>query len=558
MSEDKRASENEKIQMPAGDPRLQRPETAPPLVRTTRIVIWAGLAVLVIALFWWGLIGHLTRGPVILGAIGIGGVLFWLALNLRAVRDTAGTRSAKLVLNSVAFLVFVLGVLVCINILAARSHPRLDLTEGKIHSLSPQTLKVVQSLDEAVELIVFLPQEYSGAESSRQLLDLYNAASPLVKVTYADYTDVSLAEQYEITVAGTVVVKAGERQEKVSSISEQRLTSALMALTSKEKMVIYLLTGHGEASLSGGQSSIAMLKSDLTNQQYEVKELDLAGMEKPQVPGDCSVLAIIGAHVPLAEEEEAAIEKYVDRQGKLLLALAPPPAPDFSSLLSKRGLTVLDGLVIDPGSNLFGNPAVLLVDAKAGSPVLEGIDRLVLPLSRGLKVEESSAPQPSYPGAPPPPPSGPANSVLSSTGNAWLQTSLEGGVEFPAAGSTQSYPVLATIDETPPRPPQMPGMAPPPEREEADATRMVVLGSAEALTDQWTGSIKYNSYLALNSIAWLSQNVRLISIPPKQERPRNLLLTNTQKNFIVFVVLFFIPLIVIVTGGVVWWTRRRG
>jgi len=557
MSEDKRSSESNQTQPRADDPRLRRPEAAPPLVRTIRIVIWAGLAALVAALVWWGVLGHLTWGPVILGAIGIVGVLFWLVLNLRAVRDTAGTRSAKLVLNSAAFVLFVLGVLVCINILAVRSHPRLDLTEGKIHSLSPQTLKMVESLDEEVEFIAFLPQEYFGAETARRLLGLYNVASPRIKVTWADYTDVSLAEQYEITIAGTVVVKCGDHQEKVSSISEQRLTSALMAITSEEKLVVYVLTGHGEASISGGQSSIAMLKSDLTNQQYEVKELDLAGMEEPQVPGDCSVLAIIGARVPLTKEEMAAVEKYVDSQGKLLLALAPPPAPDFSSLLSPRGLTVLDGLVIDPASNLLGNPAVLLVDARPGSPVLEGIDRVVLPLSRGLQVE-SAPEQPTYPGAPPPPPSGPASGVLSSTGNSWLQADLEAGLQFPAEGTTQSYTVLATIDESPPPPPQMPGMPPPPEREETNATRMVVLASADALTDQWAGSIKYNSYLALNSIAWLSQNLRLISIPPKQERPHNLLLTNTQKNFIVFVVLFFIPLAVIVTGTVVWWTRRRG
>jgi hypothetical protein len=196
-----------------------------------------------------------------------------------------------------------------------------------------------------------------------------------------------------------------------------------------------------------------------------------------------------------------------------------------------------------------------VVSPKPGSPLTEGIDRVVLPLCRALKVE-SKEPPPSTPEAPMPPPGGPAKALLESSSGAWLLTDLSAGLQRPANAQSGPFTLVATIDESPPPPPTMPGAPPPPEQEQ-DATRIVVLGSDLALNDTLIQSFRFNADLALNAIAWLSKNVRLISIPPKQEVPRNLLLRTTQKNFIIFVVMFFIPLAVIVAGASVWWTRRK-
>lgn len=556
MSEDKRSPQVEKISAGPSDPRLKRPEAAVGLLRSTQIVIWAGLGLLVLALAWWGIARRLTLPPIIIGVLGIGGVAFWVAYNLRNLRAVAGTRAAKLVLNSVGFTLFVLGIIVCLNVVVARHHPRLDLTENKIHSLAQQSMAVLKALEKDVEFIAFLPQDSGSPKSARDLVRLYATLSPRIKVTWADYTDVTLAKQYDVTFPGTLVVKAGERIEKVTDVNESRVTSALLAVTTDSKTVVYFLVGHGEISTAGGENSIASLKRDLGNQQYVVKDLDLAKMATPEIPSDCGVLAIIGAKQAPAPEEMQAIEKWVDNRGKLLLALAPPPAPDFSSIMGKRGITVLNGIVVDPESNFLGQEQVPLATPTAGSPLAEGVDRVVLPLARGMRVQ-SSTPPPSMPGAPPPPPSGPATSVLDSGALAWLQTNLEqtGVLQRPAGAEGGPFSMVATVDESPAPPPSMPGMPPP--QQDQDATRIVVIGSDLALNDAIVQRFRFNGYLALNSVAWLSKNVRLISIPPKSETPHNLLLTSTQKNFIIFVVMIFIPLAVIVAGASVWWARRR-
>jgi len=279
-------------------------------------------------------------------------------------------------------------------------------------------------------------------------------------------------------------------------------------------------------------------------------------MQQPAVPADCAALAIIGAENAPAPQEMAALEKYADNQGKLLLALAPPPAPDFASLLDKRGVKVLSGVVLDPESSYMGQPqAPMAAPSAPDSPVVEGIDDLVLPLARGMRVT-TPPPPPSYPGAPPPPPSGPARSLVDSSASAWLQTDLAAGLKKPANAQNGPFVLVASIDESPPSPPQMPGAPPPPPSDE-DGARLVVLGSSAAISDDFVRYAKFNSYLPLNAIAWLTKNTRLVSIPPKEEQEHHLLFASTQKNFIIFLVMFFIPLALIVTGISVWWTRRR-
>ncbi len=555
MSEEKNTPKPEKQLARGADPRLQRPQAAAGLVRSTQIVIWVGLGLLVVSLAWWGIAGKLTLPPVLIGAVGVLGVAMWVAYNLRNLREIAGTRAARLVLNSVGFVLFVLGIVVCLNVIVARHHPRLDLTENKIHSLAPQSMAVLKGLDNDIEMIAFLPQDSGSPKSSRDLVQLYATLSPHMKITWADYTDVTLAKQYEVTFPGTVVVKSGDRKEKVTDVNESRMTSAILSVTTETKTTVYFLVGHGETSTAGGQNSVAALKSDLGNQQYVVNDLDLAKMATPEIPQDCDVLAIIGAKQAPTPEEMKAIEGWVDDKGKLLLALAPPPAPDFSAILAKRGVTVLAGVVIDPDANFLGQEQVPLVTPNPGSPIVEGVERLVMPFARAMQVQ-SSAP-PTTPGMPPPP-SGPAVGLLDSSASAWLQTNPEqaGMPQKPANAEVGAFAMAATVDEAPPAPPAMPGSPPPPQQDQ-DATRIVVIGSDLALTDAIAQRFKFNSYLALNSIAWLSKNVRLISIPPKTETPHNLLLTSTQKNFIIFVVMVFIPLGIIVAGVSVWWTRRR-
>lgn len=82
-------------------------------------------------------------------------VLFCLAFNLGGVWSSLGARSTRYGANAVLYTVIFLGILVLINILA-NTHPvRKDLTEGGLFSLSDQSQKVLDNLEEDVQALGF-------------------------------------------------------------------------------------------------------------------------------------------------------------------------------------------------------------------------------------------------------------------------------------------------------------------------------------------------------------------------------------------------------------------
>jgi cytochrome b subunit of formate dehydrogenase len=84
-----------------------------------------------------------------------------------------------------------------------------------------------------------------------------------------------------------------------------------------------------------------------------------------------------------------------------------------------------------------------------------------------------------------------------------------------------------------------------------------MLGDAEMMMDQWIEQgLIGNRYFVLTSMAWLMENEKLITIPPKEEAPRFLTMSSGQKRFIWALVVGIIPVAIGIAGFVVWWRRR--
>ena len=78
-------------------------------------------------------------------------------------------------------LLFIVGALA---FFANRYHKRWDVSEAGVHSLSQQTLQVLEGLEQDVEVVAFYPKlQQPGI---RDLLDKYGYVSPRFRVEYAD------------------------------------------------------------------------------------------------------------------------------------------------------------------------------------------------------------------------------------------------------------------------------------------------------------------------------------------------------------------------------------
>src|SRR5262249_26346110 len=134
------------------------------------------------------------------------------------------TRYGSLAAGSV---LLVLVILVAINYMANRHNKRWDLTAAKQYSLSDQTRKVLAGLQKPGAMKVL--DRSDGMERFKDRLDEYKNASKNVQVDYIDVErKPQIANQYQVQVAGTVVIEYDGRNEKVTSDGEQEITNGII------------------------------------------------------------------------------------------------------------------------------------------------------------------------------------------------------------------------------------------------------------------------------------------------------------------------------------------
>jgi ABC-type uncharacterized transport system involved in gliding motility auxiliary subunit len=555
--------EGREIEMMPSDPRLVAAETAAvsPLILAGKIAGWVGLAALIVGLFWTGITKTMGTGPKVLLILGIVGLACWLATNVTAVVAQVRARGVQAVLNSVLFTAFVIGIIVMANYIAGRHHIfRADWSEAKLHSLSQGTLDIVRNLDKDVTITAFLSPDYPGSDQTRTMLGEYEIHGKRISLkVYDPALAITKVEEFKPTSKGSIFVECGERKEEIQVATEEKISSAILAVTTGEKIKAYFLTGHGEQSLDAyGEQGLKWLKTYLENEQYAVESLSLMTQEEPTVPGDCAVLAIIGAKQELLEKEKAALRQYVEQAGNLFIALASPPAPDFADLLEPYGVRPLTGLVMDPASGLWGNPQVPMVTPDAyAHEIVKRLNGVALPTTIAFEVETPEPPMPG-PGAPPPPPSV-ATGILESSGYAWLETSTSGAVTKDADEKTGPLTMAVAIDLSlaDQQPPAYPGAPPMPEDTSVRKGRLVVIGDYDFIRDDlYDRGLQENMFLATASFGWLARNDKLVTIPPHEPLDRTMILNTTQKNLAVIISAVLIPLMVLTAGIVMWWRRR--
>lgn len=549
---------------PMDDPRLQA--EGPALSPLQIAALWAGYAAAALLLglvFWLAIDSSFSLWQKVLAFVTLALGVFWGVVHNAAITGAARTRGVRIGANSVIFVFFVLGIIVLVNVLSARHHLRTDITEEQLYSLSEQTRAIVTDLQQDLKVVAFLSdrdpitgQPNPGTAQLRDRLREYEMLSPRVSVeTYDPVLDREEAQEHNIRSASNVlIVQSGDQEEKIYGGDEEQLTSAILAVTTGEKARVYFLTGHGELSIEDAQGTgLATIKASLEDQQYEVDELNLATEETPSVPGDCAVLVIAGPTEDIRQEEMDAIVTYAGQGGNLLVAVEPD-GPTLSELLTAYGVDVRDGAVRDRNAGYLGAAEIPMVQVTSQHRIVENLQRvpIAFPTPAALELLDPSMHDPMAPGMPPEPPQ--AQPILETSAGAWLEQT---GSESPGrdAGEAGGPFTIAAVVDPSAQQQQNPMMPTPPQ--EGDGPRMVVLGDAEMMTDQFINlGLTGNAYLVLNSINWLMENEKLITIPPKDTMPRFLTMSAGQKRFVWALVVGIVPLLIGLAGFIVWWRRR--
>ena len=475
-------------------------------------------------------------------ALIVVGLAVFALLDPERVRVALTGRQARYGSNTLVLTIAFLGILVVINYLVFNNTKRWDLTEDKQFTLAAETIATLQELPQAVKAQAFFTQRYP-TEQAKGLLDQYQYHSK-GKLTY-EFVDPEAnpvaAEQAGIERDGTIVFTMGTQVERVTSISEQGMTEALVRLINPETRVVYFLVGHGEYDPeSFGEQSYSSVKRGLQSKNYAVKTLNLLAENK--IPEDAKVIVTAGPKKPLASGEVELLRNFLDGGGAVIVMEEPLPLTSFGEaadplaeyLEGSWGIKLGKDIIVDLTSQQPFAPYA----AEYGShAITQKMNRITSQFPTVRSVQVASQVE------------GVSQVELVKTAQqSWAETDIAA-----LASGNQNQQVTFAEGQDIPGPISLAVAA----ENFNSRGRVVVFGDADFVAD--ANYVAYgNSDLFLNSVDWAAGQENLISLTPRTNTQRMML--PPQKvtlNLIFLGSVILLPGATLVAGIVVWIQRRR-
>lgn len=354
---------------------------------------------------------------------------------MAGMSERAGWGRASFGARSALAVVLALGAAVLAVDVSEWRYVRVDLSASGRNTLDPAVLDVIDKLPEPLVVDVFflpLASPYDGVsrEAQGRMLELLSVALQARRgqIEVREHRPGDFEESSErlrelgIEGENLIVFSCGERRAELSLFSEvaivdwgnpspdhvgyltergipgvvnprtysfaphrparlsefrgeEAFTAALLKVSSGRAPKVYFARGHGEPSLQGAfetDTELSRLRSALERDGFAVAEWDPS--QKPAVPEDCEVLALIGARQPYSPRTSQAVQDFVGGGGRALLApdkteLEQEISGGIVDLLRGFGILTRPGVVCQPVVSETGDRierlsqcALLLID----------------------------------------------------------------------------------------------------------------------------------------------------------------------------------------------------
>lgn len=429
-----------------------------------------------------------------------------------------------------------IAILVAVNYIARDHSHSWDLTLNQIHSLSPESVKIVRELKTPLHLIYFDRGEEFGR--ARAFLSKYQRDANNVDVQYIEpdrHPD--KARQYGIQSYGTLVVEAEGRKQLVNSLNEEDVTNAIVRVLKGGRKAVYFAQGEGEHDPDDpGRNGCSVLKKALQDDNFTVKTLVLA--QSPKVPADAAVLVVAGPTHDLLEPEVDAISNYLSNGGRVLFMLTPQTkGPLVDYLESKLNVKLTPDIVVDTSGigRLFGASQLMpIVASYDDHPITKEMNRVatLFPYARTVEAgDEKDAKATVSP-------------LLETSASSFAATNFSLREVSLDPRTARHGPLTLAVAGT------LPGS------KAGDEGRFAVFGSADFIINPII-SFNGNQDLFLNAVNWLASQEAFISIRPKPPNNTPINLSAMQMRVIFWSALVGLPLLIVLSGAGVWWRRRR-
>lgn len=221
-----------------------------------------------------------------------------------------------------------IAIFLLINILIQKLELEpIDFTEEKLYTLTQESKDKVKDVNKEVN-IYFVG--YSEEDSNLDLAKQYKKVNENINAESVDIAErLDIANKYQLTTdAQCIIVESGEKSKVLTAsdlqtydtttyetinIAEEKLTSAIMSVSTDKIPKIYVLNGYGENSLSKNMNYFGIA---LVNEINTVEELNVVITGK--IPDDCDILVVTTPSKDFDDIATNAIIEYINKGGNIL------------------------------------------------------------------------------------------------------------------------------------------------------------------------------------------------------------------------------------------------
>jgi hypothetical protein len=239
---------------------------------------------------------------------------------------------------------------------AAQTEAQADFSYFKTSEPGEATMKLLEKMTDPLQVVAFFPEVSEVRKEVKGYVSALQKKAPNLEVKFVDrYLQPKLAKDHKVVADGSLVITRGETSEtlrigdELDKKTRDKLRTldqdfnALLLKLLRTKRVAYATIGHGElndkdmgARRDEGRSS-EIFFDDLERQNYRVKDLGLSQGLASGIPDDAGIVMILGPIHPFAREEIESVRKYVERGGKVLLALDTDAVTDADHAPTEPG-----------------------------------------------------------------------------------------------------------------------------------------------------------------------------------------------------------------------------
>lgn len=485
-------------------------------------------------------------------------------------RSFLGKRKFRFGWYATLITVLVIAVVVVLNMALGAIEDKfalsIDMSPNSITALSDQTLETLGQVDEEVHIYTVY-KNGTQTESRIQLeaiINKYCAKNGNIKTENIDpvnnpqkingYTNgTSLSE------GAVIMTNADESRVKVINASdfyeyrqnrstgqysasftkaEPRLTAGLLYVISDDTPKVYFLTGHNELA----SDNCSVLKEQLSNENYEVKDLSLGASDAPELAAGDTIM-VLSPRMDLTDEEYTAMKTWLEAGGRLMFAanydVDFEQLPNFSKLLALYNLGFKDGITVEDqnsASSWFYRPDWIvpaIEEHDATASLTDG--RLIMPGPRAVQYPDMPLSGIQY------------KNMLTTSSSAYVKSTVDANTDLFTRSDADELgsQVLA-----------MSAMKQNVEDPTKDI-RVVLVGSSDIFADTSLINSSNNIGFIMSAVQWMVNRDVNVSVRAKTAQNTMLMIPDAATFWTLTAVCVIVIPVLVLVGGVWVWLRRR-